>query len=131
MVKPLLYKLSEVTLKFSDSDTATVKQVKTAIKNDLDQRYQTAALQRLMNVATYPDPRYKELPFLTVIKKRLMIDQVEDELMDMQPLEKVKKQERRVENQNHQRKSRRKALSPNSLEICLSHKRSQAVTRMT
>ena len=87
MVKPLLYKLSEVTLKFSNSDTATVKQVKTAIKNDLDQRYQTAALQRLMNVATYLDPQYKELPFLTVIKKRLMIDQVEDELMDMQPLE--------------------------------------------
>ena len=42
MVKPLLYKLSEVTLKVNDSDTATVKQVKAAIKNDLAERYRTA-----------------------------------------------------------------------------------------
>ena len=57
-VKPLLYKLLERTLKIEDSDSATAKKVKTAIKKDLEERYQTAALKRLMNVATYLDPRY-------------------------------------------------------------------------
>ena len=87
MVKPLLYKLSQITLNVNDSDTATVKQVKTTIKNDLDGRYQTAALQRIMNVAMYLDPHYKELPFLTLINKQVMVEQVEDELMEMQPQE--------------------------------------------
>lgn len=84
-VKPLLYKLSERTLKIADSDTATTKQVKAAIKKDLDERYQTPAQQRLMNLATYLDPRYKELPFLSSSRKRVVVDQVEDELMGMQP----------------------------------------------
>ena len=82
-VKPLLYKLSERTLKIADSDTATTKQVKAAIKKDLDERYQTPAL--LMNLATYLDPHYKELPFLSPSRKRIVVDQVEDELIDMQP----------------------------------------------
>ena len=84
-VKPLLYKLSERTLKIADSDTATTKQVKAAIKKDLDERYQTPALQGLMNLATYLDPRYKELPFLSPSRKRIVVDQVEDELMGMSP----------------------------------------------
>ena len=82
-VKPLQYKLSERTLKIADSDTATTKQVKAAIKKD--ERYQTPALQRCMNLATYLDPRYKELPFLSPNRKRIVVGQVEDELIDMQP----------------------------------------------
>ena len=35
-----------------------------------------------MNLATNLDPRYKELPFL---RKRIVVGQVEDELVDMQP----------------------------------------------
>ena len=35
-----------------------------------------------MNLATNLDPRYKELPFL---RKRIVVGQVEDELIDMQP----------------------------------------------
>ena len=36
-------------------------------------------------MATYLDPRYKELPFLSPSRKRIAVDQAEDELMDMQP----------------------------------------------
>ena len=71
-------------MKIADSDTATAKQVKAAIKKDLDERYQTP-LCSLMNLATYLDPRYKELPFLSPSRKRIAVDQAEDELMDMQP----------------------------------------------
>ena len=71
-------------MKIADSDTATAKQVKAAIKKDLDERYKTP-LCSLMNLATYLDPRYKELPFLSPSRKRIAVDQAEDELMDMQP----------------------------------------------
>ena len=37
-----------------------------------------------MNIATYLDPRYKELPFLDVISKRRMIDDVQDELLGLE-----------------------------------------------
>ena len=36
-----------------------------------------------MNLATYLDPRYKELTFFSPSRKRIVVDQVEDELMDM------------------------------------------------
>ena len=65
-MKPLLYKLSERTLKIADSD---YKAGQGSNKKDLDERYQTPALQRLMNLATYLDPRYKELPFLSPSRK--------------------------------------------------------------
>ena len=39
-VKPLLYKLLEKSLKVTDSDSKTVKDVKMAIKCDLQERYQ-------------------------------------------------------------------------------------------
>ena len=86
-VKPLPYKLSERTLKIhvADSGTITAKQVKAAIKKDLDEQYQTTPLERPMNLATYLDPCYKELSFLRPSRKRIVVDEVEDELMNMQP----------------------------------------------
>ena len=84
MVKPLLYKLVEKTLRADDSDASTAREVKKAIRNDLQERYQSAAVQRIMNIATYLDPRYKELPFLDVISKRRMIDDVQDELLGLE-----------------------------------------------
>ena len=86
-VKPLLHVLLEKTLKVTSSDTAVAKEVKEAIRRDLHARYQNVAVQRLMNVATFLDPRYKELPFLSHISKRTVIDQVEDELLSMESTE--------------------------------------------
>ena len=50
-VKPLLHVLLEKTLKVTSSDTAVAKEVKEAIWRGLQARYQTAAVQKLMNVA--------------------------------------------------------------------------------
>lgn len=83
-VKPLLYKLTEKTLALNDGDSSTIKAVKQAIKKDLESRYTKSAIQRLLNVSTYLDPRYKELPFLTDIAKRRMRDDVKDELLAME-----------------------------------------------
>ena len=80
-VKPLLYKLLEKALQVNNGDTNTIKEVKKAIKNDLGSRYQSTSTQKLMNIATYLDPRYKDLPFLDDIAKQYMIDDVQDELL--------------------------------------------------
>ena len=72
LVKPLLYILLEKTLKVHDSDASTAREVKKAIRNDLQEQYQSATVQRIMNVATFLDLCYKELPFLDVISKRTM-----------------------------------------------------------
>ena len=55
-IKPLLYKLVEKTLAIGDSDSTTVIAVKKAIKSNLQGRYQSAAVQRILNVAAYLDP---------------------------------------------------------------------------
>lgn len=49
-----------------------------------------------MNVATYLDPRYKELPFLSYTSKRTVIDQVEDELLSTESLESTKPTQKRL-----------------------------------
>ena len=85
-VKPLLYKLLEKSLKIADSDAAVAREVKKAIRSDLQERYQSAIAQRIKNVATFLDPRYKELPFLDAISRRRMIGDVEDELLVLEVL---------------------------------------------
>jgi len=68
-----------------------------------------------MNVATYLDPRYKELPFLGEIQKQRMIDDVEDELLALEipettePLKSLQQRKRRVQ-------------FPSCLEICLKNR---------
>ena len=122
-VKPLLHVLLEQTLKVASSDTAVAKEVKEAIRRDLQARYQTAAMQKLMNVATYLDPRYKELPFLSYTSKRTVIDRVEDESLSMESLEPAKPPELEVaqeEVKSHWLKRLRKAQYLSFLDICLS-----------
>ena len=68
-MKPLLHKLLEKTLKVSENDGTTEKEVKQAIRSDLQGRYQNAAVWKIMNVTTFLDPRYKDLPFLDAISK--------------------------------------------------------------
>ena len=87
MVKPLLYKWLNRTLKITDSDTAIAKEVKSEIKRDLQERYHTVAIERVMNVAAFLDLHYKELPFLDEISRRKIIDQVEDELLALEVAE--------------------------------------------
>ena len=68
-VKPLLYKLLTKTLKITDDDCPTAKAVKQEIKKDLEDRYHKTTVERIINFATFLDPRYKELPFLDFCSK--------------------------------------------------------------
>lgn len=54
------------TMKHTGSDTATVKEMKTAITKDFQDRYPQTdeALSDFLHVSTALDPRFKSLPFL-------------------------------------------------------------------
>jgi len=62
-VKPVLYKLTEKTLKERGDDGTTTKLMKKEIKADLIQQYQTSDVKDILSAATFLDPQYKELPF--------------------------------------------------------------------
>ena len=81
-VKPLLYKLLEKVLKVEDSDSSISKQMK-EIKSNLAGRYQSSELKTVLNVTTFLDPCYKELPFVSDSDKEKVLEQVEEELLDM------------------------------------------------
>ena len=46
--------------------------MKHEIKKDLEDRYHNTAVDRIINLATLLDPRYKELPFLDSFSKQEM-----------------------------------------------------------
>ena len=81
-VKPLLFKLLKVTLKVSDSDSPTNKRIKEVVSSDLSTRYDEGCIQQLLNVVTYLDPRYKNLPFLNESEKGKILQDVESMVMD-------------------------------------------------
>ena len=87
-VKPLLYKLVNRTLEVKENDTVVAKEVKLNIKRDLQERYSTPSVARILNITTFLDPRYKELPFLDQLTRRRIIDEVQDELLVMEETEK-------------------------------------------
>lgn len=81
-VKPLLFKLLKVTLKVSDSDSPMNKRIKEVVSSDLSTRYDEGCIQQLLNVVTYLDPRYKNLPFLNESEKGKILQDVELMIMD-------------------------------------------------
>ena len=53
--------------------------MKKEIKADLLQQYQTNDVKDIFNVATFLDPRYNELAFLSTTEKEEILDNVESE----------------------------------------------------
>ena len=82
--KPVVHKLITRTLKEDESDSSAVAEVKRKIKHDLQQRYQDDSVKKLLDVSAFIDPRYKELPFLDADERKLIIDEVEDELLALE-----------------------------------------------
>ena len=82
--KPVIHKLITRTLKEDESDSSAVAEVKRKIKVDLQQRYQDDSIKKLLDIAAFIDPRYKELPFLDADDRKLIIDEVEDELLALE-----------------------------------------------
>jgi len=62
-IKPLLHHLLNDA---ASDDPSMIKQLKEAVKKKLEQRYQSPEVSKLLDVACFLDPRFKELPFLSV-----------------------------------------------------------------
>ena len=65
LLAPLLHKLLEVTLKIKEDDSEVLKNVKSSIANDLQSRYNSYSTRKCLRIATFLDPRFKDLsPFI-------------------------------------------------------------------
>ena len=120
-VKPLLYKLVNRTLEVKENDTVVAKEVKLNIKRDLQERYSTPSVARILNITTFLDPRYKELPFLDQLTRRRIIDEVQDELLVMEETEKEDPPEVEEVIEGEPPSKKKKVQWKRSSESCLSH----------
>ena len=82
--KPVKHKLITRTLKEDENYSSAVAEVKRKIKHDLQQRYQDDSVKKLLDVSVFIDPRYKKLPFLDADDRKLIVDEVEDELLALE-----------------------------------------------
>ena len=78
-IKPLLHHLLKDALNPTSDDSSVIKHLKEAVKKNLEQRYQSAEVSRLLDVPCFLDPRFKELPFLSVTERSTIHDIVRDD----------------------------------------------------
>lgn len=82
LLAPILYKLIYKTLKIEDKDTTILKSIKNAICTDLKSRYEPLEIQRLLNIAAFLDPRFKQLdPFVAEIDREDVVEDVITEVL--------------------------------------------------
>jgi hypothetical protein len=77
LLRPFLFKLMNHTLKH-DSDTSNLRSMKEAVATDLSSRYSSQEIQTFLDTATYLDPRYKELPYLSEVEHNLIHEEIEE-----------------------------------------------------
>ncbi|KAM5221854.1 E3 SUMO-protein ligase ZBED1 [Ctenodactylus gundi] len=80
MVKPLLHVLLGTALAAKDADGADLAAAKEVIARELARTYRDAPdVDLFLNVATFLDPRYKRLPFLSAFERQQVEGRVADE----------------------------------------------------
>ncbi|XP_037368651.1 E3 SUMO-protein ligase ZBED1 [Talpa occidentalis] len=80
MVKPLLHMLLNTTLSVKETDAKEISMAKEVIAKELARTYQeTPEVDMFLNVATFLDPRYKRLPFLSAFERQQVEDRVVEE----------------------------------------------------
>lgn len=80
MVKPLLHMLLGTTLNVKDTDGKEISMAKEVIAKELAKTYQEAPeIDMFLNVATFLDPRYKRLPFLSALERQQVENRVLEE----------------------------------------------------
>ncbi|XP_054979597.1 E3 SUMO-protein ligase ZBED1 [Sorex araneus] len=80
MVKPLLHMLLSSTLGAKDTDAKEISMAKEVIAKELAATYQqTPEIDMFLNVATFLDPRYKRLPFLSAFERQQVENRVVEE----------------------------------------------------
>ncbi|XP_026563227.1 zinc finger BED domain-containing protein 1 [Pseudonaja textilis] len=89
MVKPLLHMLLNTTLSIKENDLKEISMAKEVIAKELSATYQhNPEIDMFLNVATFLDPRYKKLPFLSTFEKQQVENRVLEEAKSI--LEKIK-----------------------------------------
>ncbi|XP_026951301.1 E3 SUMO-protein ligase ZBED1 [Lagenorhynchus albirostris] len=80
MVKPLLHMLLNSTLNSKETDSKEISMAKEVIAKELAKTYQeTPEIDMFLNVATFLDPRYKRLPFLSTFERQQVENRVVEE----------------------------------------------------
>ena len=82
-VKPLIYKLLTNYLRVTPEDSRVKKEIKKAVKMDLENRYQDPQVEEVLNKACFLDPRFKSLSFLPEAERNFKISMVEDEVAEI------------------------------------------------
>jgi len=72
-------------MKPSDTDSTIVKDVKSAIVANFEERYSDQILQQFLNEITALDPRFKTLPHLDDISLNEIFNCLEDKILQMDP----------------------------------------------
>uniref|UniRef100_A0A8C8Z3D4 Zinc finger BED-type containing 1 n=1 Tax=Prolemur simus TaxID=1328070 RepID=A0A8C8Z3D4_PROSS len=89
MVKPLLHMLLNTTLNVKETDSKEISMAKEVIAKEFSKTYQeTPEIDMFLNVATFLDPRYKRLPFLSAFERQQVENRVVEEAKGL--LDKVK-----------------------------------------
>ena len=83
IVLPVLLKFLHKTLKFSEDDSPIVREIKNAIKSNLENRYQDSEVKKTLRLATYLDPCFKALSFLNEADRIEVRQQVKDALVEL------------------------------------------------
>lgn len=80
MVKPLLHMLRSSTVSVKETDSKEISMAKEVIAKELANTYQQAPeVDMFLNVATFLDPRYKRLPFLSALERQQVENRVVQE----------------------------------------------------
>lgn len=80
MVMPLQHTIL-TSLKHSDTDSTIVKDVKSAIEADFEERYSDPRLQQFLNKSTALAPRFKTLPHLDDISRNEIFNCLEEKIL--------------------------------------------------
>ena len=84
MLSPLLYKLLRVSLAHKDEDSATIRQVKDVVAEDLRNRYAATETAQMLNMCAFLDPRFKNLdPFIPECERKDVTEEVKLELLSL------------------------------------------------
>ena len=84
LLAPLLYKLLKITLKIKENDSEVLKNIKTSIASDLQSRYNSYSIKKCLRIATFLDPRFKELsPFVPEEEHECVYKNTKTELLSI------------------------------------------------
>ena len=109
-VRPLVHKLLTNYLDVTAEDSRVKKEIKKAVKLDLESRYQDTKVEELLNKACFLDPRFKSLSFLTEEERRYIRLLVEGETVELRQVASENTTESSATESGPQRKKSKKGL---------------------